>query len=53
MIFILLGLLAIIYFIVGQALRDTYGKEGKTWIFWLPFSPILLLILIIGLLKNR
>jgi hypothetical protein len=50
LIFILLGIVYCIlsYFVVGSALKDTYGKKTKLWVLWVPFSPILFLLYIIG-----
>lgn len=53
MIFLIIVYCVISYVVVGMALKDTYAGNPKAWLSWLPLSPILFLLFIIGSILNR
>lgn len=36
------------FYFVGSALNDTYGGKTKLWVLWLPLSPLLLFLFLVG-----
>ncbi len=53
MFFLIIVYCVISYIVVGAALMDTYAGNPKAWLSWLPLSPILFLMYIIGSILNR